>query len=244
MMEDNTLFYDEILNQGPSQDTVRIILARFKDEGLVNEAVKWCMKFLRAYPDDVRLRMLLAECYLEMGSVGQAETEFLMVSSMIRDLTPAYARLAEIYTEQKRFSEAAEAAGMFLAYHPDDPRFRELLEKAAPAKDASEEEAPVHARPVLSDDEAESLADLATPTIAELYYGQGQLEAAVATYEKVLREHPDDSVSAERLSHIKAEMEIPISNVNRDPGDIRVKNEKMLTILEKWLPRTREITYG
>ena len=243
-MEESAVFYDEILSHGPSQTTVRIILARIKDEGRVNEAVKWCMKFLRTYPDDVHLRMLLAECYLEIGSVGQAETEFLKVSSMVNDLAPTYAMLAEIYAGQKRFSEAAEAAGMFLAYRPDDFEFRERMGKVEQAKDAAEREGQDHAWPVLPDDEEGALVDFATPTIAELYFGQGQLDAAVATYEKVLEEHPHDSASAERLSQLKAKVEAPVSGAEKDHGNIRARKEKMLTILEKWLPRMREIRYG
>lgn len=247
-MRENAVLYDEILRHGPSQTTVCIILARIKDEGRVNEAVKGCLKFLRAYPDDVHLRLLLAECYLEIGSVGQAETEFLKVTSMINDLAPAYARLAGMYAGQKRFREAAEAARIFLIHHPDDPEFRELLKTVEKAKDAAEGEGQDHAWPVFPDDEDGPLVDFATPTIAELYFNQGQLDAAVATYEKVLEEYPDDSASAERLSQLKdglkAELETRLSDVTKDHPNLRSQKEKMLMILEKWLPRMGEIRYG
>ena len=137
MMSDNSELYDEILRSGPSQATVRIILTRIKDEGRVNEAVKGCLKFLRDFPDDIHLRMLLAECYFEMGLPGQAETEFLKVASMIKDLTPAYARLAGMYAAQERFREAADVAGIFLAHHPDDLEYRELLKKVEQTRDAA-----------------------------------------------------------------------------------------------------------
>ncbi len=246
MMSDNSKLYDEILRSGPSQTTVRIILTRIKDEGRANEAVKGCMKFLRDFPDDIYLRMLLAECYFEMGLQGQAEAEFLKVTSMIKDLTPAYARLAGMYAAQKRFEEAADAAGVFLAYYPDDLEFRELLKKVEQARDAAKGkgEAQDPAWPVLLDDEAGALIDFATPTIAELYFSQGQLDAALATYEKVLEEHPDDIASFERLSQLKTEQEARLSRVTAESTNLRALEEKMLTILEKWLPMMGEIKNG
>ena len=98
------------------------------------------------------------------------------------------------------------------------------------------------ARPVLPDDEADALVDFATPTIAELYFSQGQPDAALATYEKVLEEHPDDIASFERLSQLKTEQEARLSRVTAESAN--ALEEKMLTILEKWLPMMGEIRYG
>jgi tetratricopeptide (TPR) repeat protein len=241
-MEDNTVLYDEILKHGPSQTTLHIVLARIKGEGRVNEVIKWCMVFLRVFPKDIYLRMLLAECYLDLGSVGQAETEFLKVSSMMNDLLPVYAGLARIYAKQKRFKEAAGEAEMFLAHHPDDPEMHEILQIVKQAGDFADE--PDEKWPVLPDDE-EKVVNFATPTIAELYFSQGQLDAAVETYERVIEEHPDDSVSAERLNQLKAvlEADLPGSTKASHPV-VDTQKEKLLTVLEKWLPKVGEIKYG
>jgi tetratricopeptide (TPR) repeat protein len=245
-MEENTALYDEMLKAGPSQSTLHIILARIRDEGHVNEVIKWCMTFLRVYPKDVYLRMLLAECYLNMGSIGQAETEFLKVSSMMDDLLPVYARLSRIYAKQKRFTEAAGEAEIFLAHHPEDPEMCELLKKVEEAGDAAAggREGRDQKWPVLPDDDAESLVDFATPTIAELYFSQGQLEAAVETYKKVMEEHPDDSASAQRLAQLKDELEASRPSGAKEPHNEHAQKEKLLTMLEKWLPRVGEIKYG
>jgi tetratricopeptide (TPR) repeat protein len=245
-MEENTALCDEILKNGPSQSTLHIVLARIRDEGRVNEVIRWCMIFLRIYPKDVYLRMLLAECYLHMGSIGQAETEFLKVSSMMNDLLPVYAGLAGIYAKQKRFREAAGEAEIFLAHHPEDSEMRELLKKVQEAGDAvaGGAEGRDQKWPVLPDDDAGSLVDFSTPTIAELYFSQGQLEAAVETYKKVIEEHPDDSASAQRLSQLKDELEASRPSVAEEPHNEHAQKEKLLTVLEKWLPGVGEIKYG
>jgi tetratricopeptide (TPR) repeat protein len=241
-MEDNTVLYNEILKHGPSQTTLHIVLARIKDEGRVNEVIQWCRVFLRVFPKDIYLRMLLAECYLDLGLVGQAETNFLKVSSMMNDLLPVYAGLARIYAKQKRFAEAADEAEMFLAHYPDDPEMGEILQIVKEAEDGADELD--EKWPVLPDDE-ENLVNFATPTIAELYFSQGQLKAAVETYERVIEEHPNDSVSAERLRQLKAglEADLPGSTKASRKG-MDTQKEKLLTILEKWLPRVGEIKYG
>ena len=242
-MEENTALYDEILKNGPSQTTLYIILARMKGEGRINEVIKWCTTFLRVYPKDIYLRMLFAECYLAIGSVGQAETEFLKVSSMMDDLLPVYAGLAGIYAKQKRFTEAAREAEMFLAHHPDDSEMREILKMVEEAK-ADAADGPDQEWPVLPDDEEGSLVNFATPTIAELYFSQGQLDAAVETYERVLEEHPHDNVSAERLAQLKAQLETDPASETEASGRVHTQERKVLAILEKWLPRVGEIKYG
>ncbi|MBW2708177.1 MAG: tetratricopeptide repeat protein [Deltaproteobacteria bacterium] len=245
-MEENAALYDEILKAGPSQGTLHIILARIRDEGRVNDVIRWCMKFLGVYPKDVYLRTLLAESYFDMGSIGQAETEFLKVSSMMNDLLPVYSRLSGIYAKQKRFAEATGEAEIFLAHHPEDPEMRELLKNIEEARGATAggQEGRDQKPPVLPDDDAESLADLATPTIAELYFSQGQLEAAVETYQKVIEEHPDDSVSVQRLLQLKGGLDAVPPCVPKASRNEHAQEEKLRTILEKWLPRVGEIKYG
>ncbi len=245
-MEENTLLYDEILKSGPSESTLHIVLARIKGEGRPHEVVKWCMKFMRVYPKDVHLLMLLGESLLEMGLIGQAETVFERISVMLTDLHTVHQRLAEIYEKQGRFEEAAVQAERFIAHHPEDAHMGELLKRARAARD--EMAAGAHGRdqqwPTLPDEDHEALVPFATPTIAELYFNQGQLEAAVETYEKVLLEHPDDSASAARLSQLRAELESPDAGADNEPQNLHAKEEKLLAILGNWLHGVEEMKHG
>ncbi len=241
-MEDNAAVYDEILKNGPSQATLHVVLKRIKDEGRVNEAIRWCLTFVRVYPKDVYLRILLGESYFAMGLIGQAETEFLKVISLMNDLLPAHARLAEIYAKQKRFSEAAGEAALFLAHHPEDSEMRELLQKL----DGNEAttKASDQQWPALPDDDAGSVVAFATPTIAELYFSQGQPDAAIETYERVVAEHPDDSASVKRLSQLKESLIACLPDEGKKSGGTYAQQEKLLAILERWLPGVEEMKYG
>ena len=83
-------FFRQILSHGPSQGTLLLVLKKIKEEERPNEVIKECLNALSAYPDDVRLRTLLAESYLEAGFIGQAETELDRVTSDIDGLSSAY----------------------------------------------------------------------------------------------------------------------------------------------------------
>ena len=245
-MEDNTALYDEILNCGPSQSTLHAVLTRIKEERRPEEVVQRCIAFLRVYPKDISLRMLLAESYLDLGLIGQSETEFVKVVSGMNDLLVAHKRLAEIYEKQKRFKEAESHAKMFLAHHPKDAETGGLHDrvKAVQKAAAGDTEGLKQECPVLPDDDDESLVAFATPTIAELYFAQGQLDAAVATYEQVVEEHPDDTASSERLLKLKDQLKTGVSGTTKEYETVHAKEEKLLTVLEKWLPRIGEIKYG
>ena len=132
MVESND-FLSEILRYGPSQGTFFWALKKMKEEGRSSEIVQECQKALSLYPDDLRLRTLLAEAYLDLGFIGLAETELATVTSGIGDLASAYKLQAEIYTRQQRAEKAVGALNQYLVHKPDDHDARDLLDKINPA---------------------------------------------------------------------------------------------------------------
>ena len=198
-MDEKDNILDEILNHGPSAGSIFIALTRMKKEGRSSEVVQQCIKFLRVCPDDIRLRIILAESYLETGFISLAGVELEKVGSMIQDLIPAYRLLAEIYFKQQRLTAAADTLKLYLAHRPDATEARKLLEEIEPSDHAQLEVGGPTEDAVVAADEKDAVSDLATSTIAELYYTQGKLSAAISTYEKVLNDNPDDIESLKRL---------------------------------------------
>ncbi len=128
-MEKSNDLLGEILNCGPSQGTFFLVLQKMKEEGRSSEVIKECQKALSLYPDDLRLRTLLAESYLDLGFIGLAETELATVTSRLGDLVSAYKLQAEIYTKQQRTEEAVWALNQYLVHRPDDHDALDLLGK-------------------------------------------------------------------------------------------------------------------
>ncbi|TET92468.1 MAG: hypothetical protein E3J46_01340 [Desulfobacteraceae bacterium] len=129
MMEKSNDLLGEILNYGPSQGTFFLVLQKMKEEGRSSEVIQECQKALSLYPDDLRLRTLLAESYLDLGFIGLAETELATVTSRLGDLVSAYKLQAEIYTKQQRTEEAVWALNQYLVHRPDDHDALDLLDK-------------------------------------------------------------------------------------------------------------------
>ena len=128
-MEKSNDLLGEILNNGPSQGTFFLVLKKMKEEGRSSEVIQECQKALSLYPDDLRLRTLLAESYLDLGFIGLAETELATVTSRLGDLVSAYKLQAEIYTKQQRTEEAVWALNQYLVHRPDDHNALDLLDK-------------------------------------------------------------------------------------------------------------------
>ena len=128
-MEKSNDLLGKILNYGPSQGTFFLVLQKMKEEGRSSEVIRECQKALSLYPDDLRLRTLLAESYLDLGFIGLAETELATVTSRLGDLVSAYKLQAEIYTKQQRTEEAVWALNQYLVHRPDDHDALDLLDK-------------------------------------------------------------------------------------------------------------------
>jgi hypothetical protein len=88
--------------------------------------------------------------------------------------------------------------------------------------------------------EEPDLTDIATPTIAEVYFNQGLLQEAIDTYERVIARHPDDERSIKRLAELKAVTEDESDAEGRAGNEIRAKREKTVNILQGWLDLMRE----
>jgi len=126
-MEISDPLYNEIFANGPSPGTLFLVLSRMKENGQMKEVIQECLKALSVYPNDIHIRTLLAESYLEEGQLSQAESELEKVVARIDDLISAYILQAEIFIRQKRTQEAVKALKLYLAHHPDDDSALYLL---------------------------------------------------------------------------------------------------------------------
>ncbi|MFP3910873.1 MAG: tetratricopeptide repeat protein [Desulfobacteraceae bacterium] len=222
--------YLEILDNGPSEHTVVTVLTKMKEAGLLDEVIQKGSGFLRQYPHNLRLRSLMVESFLEKGFIGRALAEVKELTSLINRLVSPYKAVAEHLAGQGKQMEAAPLLAYYLSHHPEDQEALALLKKTEPEIPSGVEELPV---------------DFATPTIAELYYEQGQIAAAITAYKMVLDKDPDNAEVSRRLQELRdvaskdaADSQGPIERA-RHPGQ-----ERLIEILERWLPKVREIKYA
>ena len=330
-MENTTELMGRILRGRPSPGTLLLVLQELKAEGRSGEVIRQCLRALDRYPDDIRIRDLLAETYLDAGFISRAEAELDRITRAVDELIPVYRKKAELYVRQNRHEEAEALLGRYLAHFPDDPRAVDLLakiqpegeaavpetdpvpetgpsetlepvaeagapvEKAEGVEPAEEAEAPPPLPPEtpvtpeaaagsgpveeetgtvpsaveteapeppptgeeeiaaageppeapLEEEPApEPATDMATPTLAEIYYGQGQMEEAVRVYETVVRDRPDDMESARRLAEIRAELSGTPEPAETHEDTYRDRTLEMICVLENWLDRIREADHA
>ncbi len=227
-MEESNNLLDQILSHGPSQSTLYLVLKKMKEKRLPNEVIQECLKVLNIYPDDIRLMSLLAESYLEVGFIGQAEAEMDKVISRVNDLISAFNLQARIYIKQHRFKDASEALKKYLTHKPEDQDALGLLDRIKQIEEGAE---------VIEDVSAE----IVTPTLAELYYSQGQIQEAISTYKKILSKNPEDKASMHRLIELQALTGKEAKQQISDNDKVKAKKKKMITILQTWLNKIQEL---
>jgi tetratricopeptide (TPR) repeat protein len=245
-MESSESLYNEILSGGPSRGTLFLVLSRMKNEGLIERVIEECTKALGGYPDDIQIRKLLAEAYCEAGRIPEAEAEIKAVTGKINELMTSYRFQAQIYLAQGKTEQAIEALKLYLIHCPDDSESYALLESMLPKEEAASTEIAQEREGLPAEEVAEALAqpineplpDIATPTLAEVYYDQGKTREAIEIYEKVIERHPDDSGSRLRLDELKAIAEQTQATAEKEMARVMAK-KKMTSILESWLEGLR-----
>ena len=265
-MDMHEQFIEEILEYDPSPETVYRILARRKGEERPEKTIQGCRQALRVHPNHIGLRSILADAYLDSGLAARALEELERITTIMDGMASAYHRLAEVYARQSRTPEAVRCMEIYLAHHPEDRDARERLNRILPEENAKPVEVDLEE---LTDEPgpqvSEEFPEIATPTLAELYVNQGQLETAIETYRKVLDQYPEDERSRSRLEELEsmkgpgqdeaepvlAGPQVPESEESFEEGmpeqpvaavqnPEKRKSERLIAILESWLARLRE----
>lgn len=266
-MDDLERVLKDILESDASPDTIHLVLSKLIAEEPAGLVIRHCRKALEIHPTHDGLRTLLAEAYLESGLTARASDELERVTRSLDDSARAYVLLADAYERQGRHQKAAGCLDIYLAHNPADSAARESLERLRPPALESSRE-PLEDRDMERPDyqSDEPIPEIATSTLAELYFSQGQIDAAIETYEKVLARSPGDSRAMTRLNELKASTEgfpdhapgdelqvepAPAEDEFRDKAPLeeekapaldpeRRKTEKMIALLEGWLTRIQE----
>jgi tetratricopeptide (TPR) repeat protein len=91
-------------------------------------------------------------------------------------------------------------------------------------------------------DDMDDLPEIATPTLAEIYFNQGLVQDAINTYEKVVLKNPQDQRSYQRLQEIKADAPAMVASKAKAKSQNKKKKEKLISILDDWLSKIRKFS--
>jgi tetratricopeptide (TPR) repeat protein len=97
---------------------------------------------------------------------------------------------------------------------------------------------------------APPVAEIETPTMAEIYANQGHFDQALAVYRKIIERHPNDTQYRERVEELlmlsraaKAPNEPPAPS-GRRAADSFEADERTIRVLEDWLAAIRKSREG
>lgn len=226
----------KILENSPSSRTVYLLLKDMKNKEEPGIIIKECQKWLKQYPDDIHLRWLLVEAYLDKGIISLADSEVESLINSINEFNRAYRLQAEVLLKQDRIEEAIQSLNLYIAHFPEDEETRAKLQELE-AK-IKEEVEPVGEELVTEEAKEAEIVEVVTPRIAEVYFEQGLIEDAIETYKKVIEKNPDDEKSKARLEELKEILEKRTLVQEREKK--KEKTEKTIAILEAWLDKIRK----
>jgi tetratricopeptide (TPR) repeat protein len=269
-MTDYDQLLGEILDRGPSSETLGLVLAELKRAGHTRKVIQQCVRALQHHPEDLSLRLILAEAYFEEGLLSQAEAELETAAFQMDRYASTYLLQAGIYRTQKRNEEALRSLKLYLAHRPQDEKALDLLkdlatpEAAPPAETAPVQEEilepavveapePPALKPVeplaLEEEEKpefgleeEALSEIATPTLAEVYVNQGEIQEALSIYEKVVARNPEDQASMTRIEELRTRLTVEPPPAEEAVPGAKQGKEKTIAILESWLANIRKMS--
>lgn len=255
-MTDDDQLLREILKRDPSEETLCLVLTELKRAGHTQTVIRECNRALQRNPQAIPLRLLLAEAYFEESRLSQAEAEIERAVSQVDRFVPVYLLQAEIYRTQRCHDEALRSLTLYLAHRPEDAKALEMFKDLQPpqelpepaAADASDFPIPPTPKPpppegplLASRIEEEVLPEIATPTLAEVYVNQGQLQEAISIYEKVVAQNPEDWASVARVEKLKTMMTGEPRPAKKISG-ATLRKRKTIAILESWLANIRKMS--
>jgi tetratricopeptide (TPR) repeat protein len=239
---------NEIFENNPSQGTLYALLAIMKENGRYNLVIRECIKALSRFPQDLVLKKILAEAYLEEGRLFEAEAEFDNVIKGMKNLAVAYRSLAEIYVRRKREDAAVESLKKYLAFSPEDEEAAVLLEEllvTAAVSSIELSEAPIDTDTLETEESAgtdsmapqepEESSGIITTSLAETFFDKSKPGEAREIYEKLVEKDAEDPALKSRPDEISAMMEQKDEPEDQKAeSSVRQKKEKMISLLDTW----------
>ena len=120
--------YSEMLAQDPKSRAFALLAEAYRKSGRYDEAIKTAEQGLENHPHYLSGRVAMARALFDGGSMGQAREEFEKVIATAPDNLMAHRHLAEIYSQEGRYPEAAKSLKMVVLLDPNDTESRAKLD--------------------------------------------------------------------------------------------------------------------
>jgi predicted Zn-dependent protease len=207
--------YTEIIDKIETPSASALLVKLLLKEGKAEMAIEACLKALEIFPDNMSIRRLLAETYVQQGRMELAERELKKLADQIGEFTSVFKLQAKLFKKEEKLDEAIRALEVYLVHHKDDDEAIQLLSELSSTGKGEQHVVP-------------------TPTLAEIFFNQGALEEAIKVYQQVVEGNPEDEKSKMRLNELK---QMKVAGVQGTAGETGTKDKtlELIRVLENWL---------
>lgn len=206
--------YGEVIDKIATPKARLLLVETLKKEGKPQTVIHACQKVLEIFPDDTRVRRILAETYFEEGSLDLAEIELEKLAREISRLSYIFKFQSDLFRRKNKIDDAIHSLQLYLAHNEGDKEAADLLAEISQSK--------------------EGPSALPTSTLAELYYKQGELDEAIKVYEQVVASFSEDEKAKRRLDELRGKQKAQEEEIGATQS-VRERKLKVLGILERWL---------
>ncbi len=191
-------------------------------ERRLNEAVQVLSEGVRRHPSYLTGFLILGRAYKETGLLTEATVELDNVLRLDARCPAALNLLAEIAQESGDHGQEAMHLGQLSVQEPWDEGYQSAYRRSralsapipkSPAMERAEEKTKIVAATPAAwleeefgdeEDDSESVPNVATITLAEIYFQQGLKEQALQIYRQILDYQPDNQPVQKRIGEIEA----------------------------------------
>ena len=93
--------YTEIIDKIETPSASALLVKLLLKEGKTEIAIEACLKALEIFPDNMTIRRLLAETYLQQGRMELAERELEKLADQIGELTSVFKLQAKLFKKEE-----------------------------------------------------------------------------------------------------------------------------------------------
>ncbi|MGI9533874.1 MAG: tetratricopeptide repeat protein [Thermodesulfobacteriota bacterium] len=199
-----------MLKDDPSSNCFVLLAEILIKRKKIEDALKVLVNGLRHNKHNITARFLLGKIYFERWMIDNAKREFEKVIKLAPDNIAVSKILIQIYTSEENIDAALKVAKKLLFYHQENEEIKLIINQLStgnyikePDKPSIDNDSVINPLSAYLTETSGNEVDLATETLANLYFEQGHHARAIEILNKLLEQNPGNNELLEKIEKIK-----------------------------------------
>lgn len=201
--------YLQIVTKDPSSTAFVPLAEAYRQIGLLDDALEAARLGTQRLPHFSPGFSTMGRILGQMGRLDESMSAYAKALSIDRQSQSALIGLARLHLIRGERDQARKILHQAQEFHPTDEKIADMINALdlprpwAEIKQAVIPQAPTPAKPATP---AEPGEPIATATLAEIYVKQGLLDKAVAVYQGILEQNPENGRARERILQLQQQL--------------------------------------